>query len=173
MSQRPIFDVHQYLRSMERTKHADLVKELRVLINSLGYDEHVHQFIHAEKFLAVIGMYPSLFLVYVQALFAPVSKVAEDHITEEGLAILNIVTESAIHTLRQSSLQTDDELADILQGLAVTTITAWEQEKEKPFLLKEHIGDKFTLPQARTYMVKYAKEYEALPGKETADGHRA
>jgi DNA-binding XRE family transcriptional regulator len=109
----------------------------------------------------------------VQALFSPVSQVAEDHITEEGLAILNIVTQTAINKLRQAAIPTDDDLADILQGIAVATITAWEEEKGKPFLLKEHIGEKFTLPQARAYMVKYAQDYDALPGKDRADEYRA
>jgi hypothetical protein len=49
MPQPTSFNVHQYLRSMERVRHADLVKELRDLIDSLGYDEQVHQFIHAEE----------------------------------------------------------------------------------------------------------------------------
>jgi hypothetical protein len=158
------FNSDQYLRAGKRKDYAKDTASLKALTISLGYDKHVHQLMNAERFHAVVGIYPSEYLDYVRLIFEDVSNVAVDHSKEEVLAILCIVTEAAIEQLPKKPIQDDDQLREVLQEIARDAIIAYEEDCGQPFKRETFPVQKMTLEQARAYIKQWAKQYRQLPG---------
>lgn len=93
------FDQNQYFRADQRSRYSQGTAALKKLQIALGYDEHVHQLMNAEKFHAVTNLYPSEYLDIVRYAFSDVSSVAVDHSQAEVLAVICIVTDEAIRQL--------------------------------------------------------------------------
>jgi hypothetical protein len=160
------FNSDQYLRGEQRIRIAKGTEAFKQLRKSMGYDDHVEQLLNAERFFAVVGVYPSAYIEIVRSIFEDVSPIAIDHVKEEVLAVISIVTEAAIEELSKEPIQDDDQLRELLQKIATNARIAYEEACGHPLDEQTFPVHKMTLAQARAYVNKWSKHYHQLPGED-------